>query len=1453
MATLKDKWNYPNNSGSGYVTDTDDWSGDASYGIDYRLQEMLDGNYKPWPNLDPVADLSTNVDTFSELVAKYKNYLDSALGSEHFSFYKIFRSPIVVATKKLIDSETITSANVDTTSALITVSGAHEFEDGMLVTISGMNGSWADIDDADYYASDVSNASNGTLKLRVGSASGPYVRFYDLADATITAADVDSTAATITTSAPHLLSNGMVANISGMNGSWADIDDTDYYVSDVTSTTFKLRVGSVSGPYVRFYDLNDQVISSATAVHETTSNLTSLSAHGFSDGDDVILSGFDNSWAGLNGETLYVKSTGSNTLQLATDAGLTNLIEFYNKADGRLTDTAPKKYSSDSLLTFTTNVGDVSTVTDGDEITFSDLNDASGTWYSQLNGQTLYIGNSTGSTFRVYTDAGLTNEVAPYHLASSTGSTATVDGDVEITVPTAPSGYNDDYQNGMPITVSGFDGTFGAEWNNTNLYVQNVSGNTFNVSTDSGGSNLVFYTPNETDVDLDTVELKSDHSISIKIPTRATKIPDGSPMSIEQNSTSSPGIYTDGSTSEISIPLTTDPIQSRWVSSTRLALLYQDELKFYDYTKSTHTLTLDSGATLTITDANHFTHNPSWSTIVCYEISNTSPTIADRMYIITDSGSGYSTDTVDLTTDIATFKGFRDTNTVSISDDGLTLAIGDLQNGESTYGGQSVGKIYIFERASLSDNFDFANPDFTDTGDSTNNKLGTDVILSGDGNVLLAGRQEHVNANLYSDKIYLKSSGTWAEDTTNTIPQYNGYNVWIGLGSYLNSTGTLLVAYSDLTGNRETLVYTRSANNTAWSLSQSFTEKWSPTLDGNYLVAENNATIGTGPMKKLSGSTYSNVITVFNNLNSGTLTHFALPSGGDNRTNILVEESHTGKYYYKGIFALNTTGRLRVVDFTQADTQIHAYLYSANSNAYYLEYTATAGGKDEYTLYLNSGLTLKPNWTAFNGFTAGDYTMDGLYYEMEIAPDYTDSTTGNVQEIDNTPSNFAASNVFTQFTFGSGYNTFTETYTAPSSNVIVLSSLTAATTGTITEVKTADDAGQQVVVTPVAATTGSMLEVKTAEDAGQIVVTTATAATTGSIAPATNEPYKYEIDTVSIKMPGWIAYSYKDVSNVTQYAAQVKTSRYWAVNASSASYYSTTGETAAQFTVGVDASGYLNSISLTEEVDAEGRYADSGDIIIEIESPANLYVAPTPYAEDVWDTDDEWDSDAYSANKLWPTHIAPSGVKITNQQPSSITVSQSGKKYVRSSGILRQQLEVTYPPMTYDDFREFEAVTEAARGQATPFYFRVRNLDTPGRSILLARTDVDADGGLNGPYSVRLREAAAVGDKTLLFEGFPANQSNVFIRGESVIWGFAKYGNGDIVQIMNDNVDSNGYGEAKIRIPYGMRGSAVAGTAQLYKNPSWVIVTLADDNFEYTVGTDGLYRMSVRFDFDQYK
>ena len=366
----------------------------------------------------------------------------------------------------------------------------------------------------------------------------------------------------------------------------------------------------------------------------------------------------------------------------------------------------------------------------------------------------------------------------------------------------------------------------------------------------------------------------------------------------------------------------------------------------------------------------------------------------------------------------------------------------------------------------------------------------------------------------------------------------------------------------------------------------------------------------------------------------------------------------------------------------------------------------------------------------------------------------------------------------------------------------------------------------------------------------------------GAYTGNTNQLF-YEFDDPTMIWPGIHSYNYQNSSNVKTYGNDgFDFTKLYRKGYNFTSTVTPTYLTTPVIGADVDGSGYLdNTYTFTNR--GKFKIADSGGVdgtlssstdnrpdigLFAVKFKADEYVAPTPYAPDVFDTDDEWDSDGFSTSKVWPNTITPNGIKITMTQPSSVTRSQNGTKYVRTAGIIKHQLEVSYPPMTYDNFREYEAVVQAARGQATPFYFNIKN-QNGDYDLIFNRTDQYANSYIT---TTRVRSDVAVGDKTILVEGFEANQPDVFVRGEALIVGGVGSANGNIVQVINDNVASNIYGEARFRIAHGSN-TTLNGYSEVYKNPLHIIVTLSEDELEYTIGTDGLYRMTCRFDLDEFK
>jgi len=368
-------------------------------------------------------------------------------------------------------------------------------------------------------------------------------------------------------------------------------------------------------------------------------------------------------------------------------------------------------------------------------------------------------------------------------------------------------------------------------------------------------------------------------------------------------------------------------------------------------------------------------------------------------------------------------------------------------------------------------------------------------------------------------------------------------------------------------------------------------------------------------------------------------------------------------------------------------------------------------------------------------------------------------------------------------------------------------------------------------------------------------------------------------------LPGNQVYSYQNSSNVKTYAAgSIDFTQRWRPKYSvgPAVEQSVTWITNPDVVPNVNSSGYLDNTYTINNPGAitlgnyynnntsdgsmsaaswiininSGPYDPSGTTfpnynwnwgVSKFQQRADEYVAPTPYWEDYFDTDSEWDDNGFdgSGNKLWPKHITPSSIKVIQATPSSVTTSQSGVKYVRTTGIVRHQIEVEYPPMTETAFREFEATVAAARGQATPFYFDFKGYgNNSDQTIAFNRTDAN-----NTYNTVAIRYPVTKGDNYLTIEGFEAYATDAILKGEYIIIGGAKDGN--LIQATSGD-DANVFGEVKFRTNQAARYNYAVG-GSLYKNPQHVIVTLAEDTLEYSIGTDQLYRFSVRFDWDQWK
>lgn len=451
---------------------------------------------------------------------------------------------------------------------------------------------------------------------------------------------------------------------------------------------------------------------------------------------------------------------------------------------------------------------------------------------------------------------------------------------------------------------------------------------------------------------------------------------------------------------------------------------------------------------------------------------------------------------------------------------------------------------------------------------------------------------------------------------------------------------------------------------------------------------------------------------------------------------------------------------------------INWYLNKNNSNTYYIKNTTTT---DQYELYTNQGLTL----------------------QQSVVPVLS-----------------------TQFATAQTMSTTDSIFTAhPECNIGDSTALVASTTGEILD--------------------------NSAHDAWRVITSGGQTVTNGTLTISLTNDSPYHFSGTTLYFPGNLTYQ-KRTGESTYANGAIVGDNVWNRAATS----STTAPTnMPALTVNQDSSGYITSVTEVDPGTTADRWDSEQHFMLTFETGPDTYTPPalTPAEEeDVFETEDEWiDYGLAGGLKEWPRHVSPMSAEIVYNSPTIVNKSQSGLKYTRSSGHTAWRLDVTYPAMSAEDFQIFAAIAQAGQGQAMPFYFVLRNKDN--NPILWDNFDY---GSLTlATYNPRIANAITVGDRTMLVEGFGANEANAFVQGE--VFSGGGQPNGDLHTSLSA-ADSNIFGEAKIRTTWPFRTSILAGT-KMYKDPYQVIVTLASDDFEYQVDVNNYYYMSVSFDLDRWK
>jgi hypothetical protein len=347
--------------------------------------------------------------------------------------------------------------------------------------------------------------------------------------------------------------------------------------------------------------------------------------------------------------------------------------------------------------------------------------------------------------------------------------------------------------------------------------------------------------------------------------------------------------------------------------------------------------------------------------------------------------------------------------------------------------------------------------------------------------------------------------------------------------------------------------------------------------------------------------------------------------------------------------------------------------------------------------------------------------------------------------------------------------------------------------------------------------------------------------------------YKYFISgKTDIIGPGNKRFDYKDTNNATAYGARFSGTYYELSGSSQPTSQSLTADKTPTIAINLNGSGFLTGYgtlgTITDKVG--GVWDNGGDVVLTVDALADTYAPRTPStveADETFDTDDYWVNPAFpegnQTNKAFPTDIVPARATVTYVQPSTTNITQSGKKFVRSSQFVRYKLQVEYAPMGVDDFKKIQKCVLAAQGQSQPFYFPLKY---DGSNYILM-----SDGGV-APSTVMVNVTKLAdrqtGQSIFTVGGFTQNQSDALKDGEHIIMTGE---NGSLAMVVSGH-DANNFGEVKFRISHPSNLNLDFGT-KFYKNPSHASVTLASDEFEYFVDEQELYYVTVNFDLDNFK
>lgn len=398
-------------------------------------------------------------------------------------------------------------------------------------------------------------------------------------------------------------------------------------------------------------------------------------------------------------------------------------------------------------------------------------------------------------------------------------------------------------------------------------------------------------------------------------------------------------------------------------------------------------------------------------------------------------------------------------------------------------------------------------------------------------------------------------------------------------------------------------------------------------------------------------------------------------------------------------------------------------------------------------------------------------------------------------------------------------------------------------------------------------TTGTLTEVYDETADGNTIVKTGSVApidftdTAGSVSPHSTEQHPRYVHDVNIFLGGDKQFNRLDANGVSE--PSITWTNWYSPGATQtkSAFVRPVPNTAFEATIDInlDSNDRIESYTLGPKTERGAYQANETNFALNLQSENNLSSSLAAQ-----DDGTQWTDFGDNELKSWPKTVNPKSVNVIYNMPASSTRSPVGTKYVLPTGRYKWALEVEYPPLTEAQFIEMQAVANAVSGIANPFYFhfgdRSATLETIDGVPQLVITQFKYlwDNNTSSTRTIRFRKEEIdnntnniieEGLKTFLVDGFEGDETNAFNAGEVIH--LEDNINGGLNTVVNQ-VDSNVFGEARISIASPLEFDHYNGEL-IDKDPLKCVVTLGSNEFEYTKRVDGLYELKVTFNLDKFE